>query len=252
MSISDVHKWAPKLGANSKANKLTSEIKKIALDSGASLVGIVSSDVVDSFPRIWVGWHLQRYTKKTVDILADVKSVVVIGIHIWDNMLDLAIKREERWVYPSHLSLAITAQAVADHLEKNGYKVASPSALSFKRLAQLAGFGNYGKNSLIINPVYGSWIRLTAVLTNAQLVADKPFEQDLCGDCDSCLKACPMGALTPYRVDESKCMVGLHITAKERFEKSEKLRKYEPSFTENSHLMCTECQKVCRYGKEKH
>jgi epoxyqueuosine reductase len=181
-----------------------------------------------------------------------VKSVVVIGYHVWDNMLDLAIKKEERWVYPSHISLAIIAQTVADQLEKNGYNVASLSSLTYKRLAHLAGLGNYGKNSLIINPVYGPWIRLTAVLTSAELVSDKPFEQDLCGHCDLCLKACPMGALTPYKVDDSRCMVGVHINAKERFESNQKLREYEPSFTKNSHLMCTECQKVCKYGKEKH
>jgi len=240
------------LKTDSKAEKLTSEVKEIASKFGASLVGIVSANMFDSFPSIRVGWTIQEYTKKTTEIMPDAKSVVVIGYHVWDDMLELAIKKDEKWVYPGYLPLAVLAQSVANHLEKNGYKAISAHSLSYKRLAQLAGFGNYGKNALIINPVFGPWIRLAAILTNAEMVADKPFEQDSCGDCENCLKACPVGALIPYKVDDSKCLVGFHLTNKENFERNEKFGKYEASFTSNSHLMCTECQKACKYGKEKH
>jgi len=240
------------LKTNSKAEKLTSEVKEIALKSGASLVGIVSASVIDSFPSMWVGWKIQEYTKKTTNVMPDAKSVVVIGYHVWDDMLELAIKKDEKWVYPGYLPLLVSAQSVTNHLEKNGYNAVSAYSLSYKRLAQLAGFGNYGKNALIISPVLGPWIRLAAILTNAEMVADKPFEQDLCGDCENCLKACPVGALTPYKVDDSKCLVGVHLTDKENLKGNEKLSKHEPAFTKNSHLMCMECQKACRYGKEKH
>jgi epoxyqueuosine reductase len=116
----------------------------------------------------------------------------------------------------------------------------------------LAGFGNFGKNALIINPTFGPWIRLTPVLTNAEMTPDKPFDQDLCGDCDNCIKACPVGALTPYKVDDTKCLVGVHLIGNEIYKYAEELERYEPSLTKNSHLMCTECQKACKYGKEKH
>lgn len=241
-----------RLKANSKAEKLTSEVKEVALKAGASLVGIVPASVIDSFPSIWVGWKIQEYTKKTIEIMSDAKSIVVIGYHVWDDILELAIEKDEEWVYPGYFPLSVLAQAVTNHLEMNGYKAVSAYGLSYKRLAQLAGFGNYGKNALIINPIYGPWIRLAAILTNAEMVADKSFEQDLCGDCENCLKACPAGALTPYKVDDSKCLVGVHLTDKEKFEKNEKLIKYEPSLTKNSHLMCVKCQKACHYGKEKH
>lgn len=111
--------------------------------------------------------------------------------------------------------------------------------------------GNYGKNALIISPVFGPWIRIATVLTDAELVADKPFEQDLCGDCEECNKACPVGALTPYKVDDKKCLVGIHIIDKERFERNQEYGNCEPSFTRNSHLMCMVCQKACKYGRER-
>lgn len=82
------------------------------------------------------------------------------------------------------------------------------------------------------------------------MIPDKSFEQDLCGDCEECVEACPVGALTPYEIDDEKCLVGVHLLDKEGFELNEDRRKYEPSFTKNSHLMCTECQRVCRYGNQ--
>lgn len=136
-------------------------------------------------------------------------------------------------------------------MEKRGYEAVPCYSVSVKRLAQLAGFGNFGKNALIVNPTFGPWIRFAVVLTNAEMTADKPFEEDLCSDCEECIRACPVGALTPYRVDDTRCLVGVHIAGREISKYSEELKRYEPSFTENSHLMCVECQKVCKYGKDK-
>jgi epoxyqueuosine reductase QueG len=92
---------------------------------------------------------------------------------------------------------------------------------------------------------------LAAVLTNAELQADKPYERDLCGDCEACLRACPVGALTAYKVDNRKCMLGTHLTDRPEFDYRKVWEKYEPAFTKNSHLMCMKCQKACKYGRDK-
>ena len=240
------------LNIHSPIEKFTSKVREITLESGADLVGIVPATVIDSLPRTWIGWKYQEYTKKTTDIMANANSVVVIGHHVWDDMLELAIMKEEKWLYPGYLPLEISTQAVMKHLEKNGYKTAPAYGLPYKRLAQLAGFGNYGKNAMIINPIFGPWIRLATVLTDAEMLADKPFENDLCGKCEECIKACPTGALTPYKVDDQRCLVGIHLIDKERFEHVPEYRNHEPSLTKNSHLMCTECQRTCPYGREMH
>ena len=231
---------------------LTAELKQTALKFGASLVGIVPARDIDESPKIWVGWSIQEYTKKTQDIMPDAKSIVVMGYHVWDDMLELAIKKGEEWVYPGYFPLDVLVVGIKGFLEKKGYKTAYASSISHKRLAQLAGFGNYGKNALIINPIYGPWLRLAAVVTNAELVATEPFTEDLCRDCDACVKACPVHALTPYKVDDQKCLLGIHLSDEASFAQHPGWKKIEPSFTKNSHLMCTECQRVCRYGKEKH
>jgi ferredoxin len=237
---------------SSDSETLTVELEQTALKSGASLIGIVSAHDIDASPKVWVGWSIQRYTKKTTDIMADAKSIVVMGYHVWDDMLELAVKKGEEWVYPGYFPLDVLVMAIEGFLEKKGYKTAHTSSISYKRLAQLAGFGNYGKNALIINPVYGPWLRFAAVVTNAELITTKPFMQDLCGDCEACVKACPADALTPYRVDDKKCLLGIHLSNEASFEQHQEWKKIEPSFTKNSHLMCTKCQRACTYGKEKH
>jgi len=232
--------------------KLTSEIKEYALKVGADLVGVVSSKAIDAFPKIWVGWTIQEYTKKTTEIMSDAKSVVVLGYHVWDDILEVAVRKSDKWIYLGYLPLRIAQMKVIQFLRNKGFKAVSADSLSLKKLAQLAGFGNFGKNSLIINPTYGPWIRLAAILTNAELTPDKPFEENLCGNCEECVKACPVGALTPYKVDDTKCLVGIHLTEIQSINNVELLKKYEPLLTKNSHLMCMECQKACKYGKDKH
>jgi epoxyqueuosine reductase QueG len=240
------------LASSSEARGLAAEIKEVAKKSGAGLVGIVSANAVDSYPSLWVGWTIKEHTKKTYDVLPDAKSIVVMGYHVWDDMLELAIRKGQEWIYPGYLPLDTLTLAVSSHLKKKGYKAVYARSISHKRLAQLAGFGSYGKNALIINPVFGPWIRLSAVLTNAEMQADKPFEQDLCGDCEACLGACPVGALMPYKVDDRKCMLGAHLMDGLGLDYRKMWEKYEPAFTKNSHLMCIECQKACKYGKDKH
>lgn len=240
------------VGSEDLHEKLTREVKQLALQSGASLVGVVSAEVYDSLPKVWVTWKIQDYSKKTGEVMPEAKSIIVFGYHVWDDMLELAIRKGEEWVYPGYFPLEAVTQKVKSFLEKRSFKVASAQGLSYKRLAQLAGFGCYGKNTLIINPVYGPWIRLAAVLTDTELVADEPFKRNLCEDCEECIKACPVKALTPYNIDVGKCLVGVRLLNKEKAEVDEMFRLYEPAFTENAHLMCMECQKACRYGKTTH
>jgi epoxyqueuosine reductase QueG len=240
------------LKTNFKAQSLTAEVKEIASKSGASLVGIVSSHDIDSFANIWVGWEIREYTKKTVNVMPDARSVVVMAYHVWDDMLELAIQKGEEWVYPGYTPLDVLIVAVKNFLEQKGYRAAYAKSISHKRLAQLAGFGNYGKNSLIINPEFGPWLRFAAVVTNAELIASTPFSQNLCGDCKECLKACPSGALTPYKVDDRKCLLGAHLSNKTSFERNPKWRSIELPLTKNSHIMCMKCQKACRFGRERH
>jgi hypothetical protein len=112
-----------------EAKQLAEEIKKVALEAGADSVGIVSANAIDALPNIWVGWTIQEHTKKTTDIMPNAKSIVVIGYHVWDDMLEMGIQKGEKWVYPGYLPLRTLSLKVIHHLEKKGYKAVASGLL---------------------------------------------------------------------------------------------------------------------------
>lgn len=80
---------------------------------------------------------------------------------------------------------------------------------SHRHIARIAGLGTFGINNMLITKK-GCCGRYSTVVTNLDVVPDKPLEDDYClykskGVCGVCVKRCPSGALTLAGYDRKKC-----------------------------------------------
>lgn len=111
----------------------------------------------------------------------------------------------------SHRLRALHAKLEADmgHAVRVRLSV-DTSPLVDRRIAERAGLGWIGKNSLFYSRRYGSYVFLGAMLVDLHIdgTAAKPAAMGAeCGRCDKCLIACPTGAiLAPGVIDATRCL----------------------------------------------
>ncbi len=112
-----------------------------------------------------------------------------------------------------------------------------------KEIAQKAGLGFIGKNTLLINPYLGSFIFLAEILTDIDIEYENEYVPANCGDCTRCIEACPTGALSEHRLDPSRCISYLTIENKKIIPDNIKKKMGNMIFG------CDLCQTVCPYNK---
>ena len=201
---------------------LAQELREHALASGFSLAGIAPVDASEHMPayREWIdeGRHGEMAYLSRADAvsrradldstLSDVRSVLVVAHEYYvedppgvpEDASRAVIARYARGEDYHHVvkdklvSIARWLDAKIDsNLHARAYVDTGP--ILERDLAQRAGLGWFGKNTMLINPQRGSYFFLGLLLLDIELPSDEPFAQDRCGTCQACLDACPTGAL---------------------------------------------------------
>lgn len=110
--------------------------------------------------------------------------------------------------------------------------------------AQKGGLGWIGKNTLLINKEQGSFFFIGHLFIDRDLEPIIKIQEDLCLDCDKCLKACPTQAfIAPYQMDATKCLSYQTIENKSVF------KDIPPQQFRNTIYGCDICQDVCPFNK---
>lgn len=137
------------------------------------------------------------------------------------------------------------AKRIEEEVGNHGYRAFVDSAPILERqIAEQAGMGWIGKNTLLLSPKAGSWFLLGEVFTNLPLPVDSPTPKRHCGSCSACLDKCPTNAFVkPWVLDASKCISYLTIEYDGII--PEELR----SKMGNRIFGCDDCQLVCPWTK---
>jgi epoxyqueuosine reductase QueG len=182
--------------------ELTEDIIEYSKLVGIDIIGFADPSLFNRFPE----------QNQPNSILKNTNTVIVIGIHLYDIMLDAWSKNEEisKNVQFADSILQNHCHSIRKFLIKREYdaKIVSYNpGLYLKDAAALAGMGPIGKNNMLISKEYGSQVRLRAIATSAPLVVGEPiFESEFCEDCNICVESCPAEAFSTGKYEKEPCL----------------------------------------------
>jgi epoxyqueuosine reductase len=250
----------------------TAEIKALALELGFDRVGITTAEpfpalhelLLERLRRGLMG-GLAWFTAERAAVATDVQRLVptarsIISLamsYLGEDAYTPSTPGTPRgrvaryaWGRDYHpLILECTARFIEQLGRRYGHADARKGMVDTARIvdravAQRAGVGWYGKNTCILTHSHGSWVLLAEVVTDLELVPDRPL-RTTCGSCTRCMPACPTGALIrPGVMDVGRCIS--YLTIEERGAIAPDLRAAMGDWI----FGCDVCQEVCPVNKK--
>jgi epoxyqueuosine reductase len=244
---------------------LTERIKAHAYGLGFDLVGVARLGPAETAPRLreWLakGFHgemsyLERgavLREDTVRPEPGMRSAIVVGLDYGGRQPSGPIARYARGD-DYHDVMRARLRELHEHLNSEhgsptaGRPFVDTGPILERELAQRAGLGWFGKNTMLINPSRGSFFFIGALFSSLDLEPDTPFPSDHCGTCTRCIEACPTGAIREPRIlDATRCIS--YLTIEHRTAIPEPMR----SSIDDLVFGCDICQDVCpwnvRFGR---
>ncbi len=170
--------------------------------------------------------YLHRQAARRKDprgIVPEARAVVVVldNYYTGDGTDETAAPRIARYARGRdyHRATGQRLDQLAEFLRASGARLSrtfvDAGPVPERELAQRAGLGWIGKNTMLIRPDAGSFFFIGSVFTDLPLEVDESFELDRCGSCTRCLDACPTDAFVePRLLDATRCISYLTIEQK--------------------------------------
>ena len=201
---------------SNKSEKLTKEIRALALRTGADLIGFISAKKIEE--------GAPEGHKPSV-LVSNAKSMILLACgrklnedrdysYEWGPRYSKTFIKLKEGIGPIRNEARKSVDAVKSFLNDRGFIAVTEmhgwsGILSFKMIAYLSGLGPIGKGSFIVHPKLGPLNVLSCIITDAQLEYGSPMNIDVCGSCNECIKACLYGAFKKegenYRWIADKC-----------------------------------------------
>ena len=251
---------------------LEDSLKRAAGELGFDACGIARAQPVDSVVRQryrqWLDDGLNgtmawanRYADVRDDprlLLPDAQSLVMLAInYLPPTLLPPDVPQFARYAYGQdyHTVVRRRLHTLAARLtEATGARcrcLVDTAPLRERYWAAMAGIGFVGRNHQLIIPQRGSFFFLGAIVTTAALRPDTPPQPlrvaeagALCGTCNRCVEACPVGALTSGKpLDARRCLSCLTIEHRGALP-----TWLTPRQLGNRVYGCDECQLACPHN----
>lgn len=141
-----------------------------------------------------------------------------------------------------HFVVLLYLKRICEYIEELGGKaicLVDSNALPERYIAKKSGIGFIGKNNMLINPIYGSYIFLGEIITNIEIEPDVEMKNK-CDECNKCRIACPTGAL-----DNNNFNLCLSYITQKKFLDDNEIKKMGGRI-----FGCDTCQDVCPFNKD--
>ncbi|MEI7949897.1 MAG: tRNA epoxyqueuosine(34) reductase QueG [Gammaproteobacteria bacterium] len=248
---------------------LTQQIKTWGRELGFQQVGIADVDVQEHAGHLQE-WLKQQYhgemhymerhaglrsepaqlvpgTLRVISVRMDYLPAGTETIHVLHNPQQAYLSRYALG-RDYHKLIRKRLQQLAERIQQEvgefGYRAFVDSAPVLERaLAEKAGLGWIGKNTMLINKRAGSWFFLGELFTDLPLALDAKAEFH-CGTCTACLEVCPTQAFVgPNLLDARRCIS--YLTIELRGSIPLELRP----LIGNRVFGCDDCQLCCPWNK---
>ena len=248
---------------------LAEQIKLWSSELGFSSIGITDIDLSQD-QRYLEKWlekdyhgemkYMERHGKKRsqpAELVEGTKRIISLSMnYLPENYNGLELLKEDKKAFVSgyargrdyhkimRLRLKKLVSKIKVHSSHENRVFVDSAPVLEKALAQKAGLGWIGKNTLLLNKNAGSYFFLGGIYTDLELPIDEPEIVNHCGSCTSCMDVCPTKAFEgPNQLDARKCISYLTIEYKGSIK--EELRP----MMGNRIFGCDDCQIFCPWNK---